>query len=622
MQAQQQQQPQPTGSSGPGLRPCAPQNVGTVIPGTSKPVGTVPPTLRSHSPSMSQLGTISPMAIQQHNRMQFPQQQQQTQQQQQAQQQQQQVQVQAQQQIQQQQQQGILVGPPGPSPNGQSTSNTNMVPNPGLSPFGQPQMSQANLTTTTASNNATTSQFPTSNGTASGLPNSSPIQNQHQFPDLMKVRALTQAQVQAAQQAQQSQPTSTQNQVGTPVTSIPQTPSPFSGMQQPSAQQQQSNQQFPTRPLSASTPNDNGIATSTPQTIPPPVSSGPSPTGGMSATTTTGTTNGPQSTTSTPNTPLVPSLMTPNQTVSSASNQTPPHSGTTPSPAGLASLGKGMTSQERAALNTPRNTSMSSQMAAITAALDRDNSPSPPMNNNKGKLDSIKEESMKMEIKQEPEDPQNHRMDGGKSVNNEINIKTEPKTEPMEEGSNEAIVKEEPIGIKEESMTPISGQDATTSDIKPMVPEPIQPSGTSTDKKKCLFKPDELRQALMPTLEKLYRQDPESIPFRQPVDPQALGIPDYPTIVKKPMDLSTIKKKLDTEKYSDPWEYVDDVWMMFDNAWLYNRKTSRVYRYCTKVTSISNDDIREYTFYNLCIYVKLLIYICIRVILLYCFFFH
>lgn len=79
----------------------------------------------------------------------------------------------------------MMVGPSGPSPTGQSVSNANMVPNPGLSPFGQPQMSsQANLTTTTAS--VTTSQFPTSNGTA-GLPNSSPIHNQNQF-DIMKVR--------------------------------------------------------------------------------------------------------------------------------------------------------------------------------------------------------------------------------------------------------------------------------------------------------------------------------------------------------------------------------------------------------------------------------------------------
>lgn len=58
---------------------------------------------------------------------------------------------------------------------------------------------------------------------------------------------------------------------------------------------------------------------------------------------------------------------------------------------------------------------------------------------------------------------------------------------------------------------------------------------------------------------------------------------DYFDIVKKPMDLSTIKRKLDTGQFKDPWEYVDDVWLMFDNAWLYNRKTSRVYKYCSKV---------------------------------------
>lgn len=100
------------------------------------------------------------------------------------------------------------------------------------------------------------------------------------------------------------------------------------------------------------------------------------------------------------------------------------------------------------------------------------------------------------------------------------------------------------------------------------------------------FNPEELRTALLPTLEKLYRQEPESVPFRYPVDPQALGIPDYFEIVKKPMDLGTIRSNILNGKYSDPWEYVDDVWLMFDNAWLYNRKTSRVYRYCTKVSTV------------------------------------
>ena len=40
-----------------------------------------------------------------------------------------------------------------------------------------------------------------------------------------------------------------------------------------------------------------------------------------------------------------------------------------------------------------------------------------------------------------------------------------------------------------------------------------------------VWKPNELRQVLMPTLEKLYRLDPESLPFRQPVDPILQGIP-------------------------------------------------------------------------------------------------
>lgn len=176
LQQQQAQQPPTPGAPGPSLRPCAPPGMNAA--NVPRPMGPVQSSLRSHSPGMGQLG-LTNMAMQQ-NRVQFGQQAQQMQAQ----------QIQAQQQAQQQQQQGMMVGPAGPSPNGQSVSNANIVANPGLSPFGQAQMSQANLTTTTAS--VTTSQFPTSNGTT-GLSNSSPIHNQNQF-DLMKAR-LAQAQV-------------------------------------------------------------------------------------------------------------------------------------------------------------------------------------------------------------------------------------------------------------------------------------------------------------------------------------------------------------------------------------------------------------------------------------------
>jgi len=56
--------------------------------------------------------------------------------------------------------------------------------------------------------------------------------------------------------------------------------------------------------------------------------------------------------------------------------------------------------------------------------------------------------------------------------------------------------------------------------------------------------------------------------------------------VKTPMDLSLIRRKLDTGQYVDPWQLCDDIWMMMDNTWLYNRKTSRIYKFASKVFKI------------------------------------
>ena len=84
--------------------------------------------------------------------------------------------------------------------------------------------------------------------------------------------------------------------------------------------------------------------------------------------------------------------------------------------------------------------------------------------------------------------------------------------------------------------------------------------------------------------------DPDAWPFLVPVDPEQLCLPDYFQIVKRPMDLSTIRKKLCEEfSYINPQEYVDDMWLMFNNAWLYNKKTSKVYKNCTKLSEIFAD---------------------------------
>lgn len=120
-----------------------------------------------------------------------------------------------------------------------------------------------------------------------------------------------------------------------------------------------------------------------------------------------------------------------------------------------------------------------------------------------------------------------------------------------------------------------------------------QPSGQNQLAKKpekgsfkVTFTPEQLKTVLEPLLMKLYNKD-EAAEFRVPVDTVRLNIPDYFQIIKTPMDLSTIKIKLDNGEYSDPWQFIDDVWLMFENAWLYNRKPSKVYKCCTKVSERS-----------------------------------
>uniref|UniRef100_A0A673APD9 histone acetyltransferase n=1 Tax=Sphaeramia orbicularis TaxID=375764 RepID=A0A673APD9_9TELE len=182
----------------------------------------------------------------------------------------------------------------------------------------------------------------------------------------------------------------------------------------------------------------------------------------------------------------------------------------------------------------------------------------------------------KMEVKQQDEEEESDAgscSKGGKLSN----LKTEEKPVKTELKKEDCVkVEDRKPDVKKE----VKDEEESSEAVVPQAPV-----------KKKIFKPEELRQALMPTLESLYRQDPESLPFRMPVDPQLLCIPDYFDIVKNPMDLSTIKRKLDTGQYQDPWQYVDDIWLMFNNAWLYNRKTSRVYKYCSKLAEVFEQEI-------------------------------
>lgn len=65
-------------------------------------------------------------------------------------------------------------------------------------------------------------------------------------------------------------------------------------------------------------------------------------------------------------------------------------------------------------------------------------------------------------------------------------------------------------------------------------------------------------------------------PFYQPVDAVALGLPDYHKIITSPMDMGTIKKRLENNYYWSASECLQDFNTMFNNCYIYNKPTDDI----------------------------------------------
>jgi Bromodomain/TAZ zinc finger len=81
--------------------------------------------------------------------------------------------------------------------------------------------------------------------------------------------------------------------------------------------------------------------------------------------------------------------------------------------------------------------------------------------------------------------------------------------------------------------------------------------------------------------------------FNSPVDPVELGLPDYFEIIKKPMDLGTVQKRLENGLYHSIDEFASDVNLTFDNATTYNEDGSVVYNMATELKTKFSLDLRK-----------------------------
>lgn len=161
----------------------------------------------------------------------------------------------------------------------------------------------------------------------------------------------------------------------------------------------------------------------------------------------------------------------------------------------------------------------------------------------------------------------------------EKGLRQMPPSQPPTSSPHQSTVKKEPSPpLSQHSSPPQQQQEYFNKPISEDLGRPKReihcpskdyPETYTTQRKQ--FQDTHLKYCLT-TLKELKKNKYRHLayPFLEPVDPVALNIPDYFTIIKRPMDLSTIETKLMNNQYKSPEEFEADVTLMFDNCYLYN----------------------------------------------------
>lgn len=82
--------------------------------------------------------------------------------------------------------------------------------------------------------------------------------------------------------------------------------------------------------------------------------------------------------------------------------------------------------------------------------------------------------------------------------------------------------------------------------------------------------------------EMLYNH-PLSIAFLRPVNPEVDDAPNYHQKILHPMDLGTIKSRLENNEYTNSTTWRQDIRLVWDNAKLYNDKKTLIHQAADKL---------------------------------------
>lgn len=109
--------------------------------------------------------------------------------------------------------------------------------------------------------------------------------------------------------------------------------------------------------------------------------------------------------------------------------------------------------------------------------------------------------------------------------------------------------------------------------------------------------PTDSQWAAMSKLLQSMIQRSDTEPFRVPVDWKGMGLFDYPTLIKKPMDLGTVKRNINGRKYKSIPEAAEEIRLVWTNCMTYNQDGSDFFllaknlskKFEEKYTKLAND---------------------------------
>ena len=81
---------------------------------------------------------------------------------------------------------------------------------------------------------------------------------------------------------------------------------------------------------------------------------------------------------------------------------------------------------------------------------------------------------------------------------------------------------------------------------------------------------DALRQKFVKVIDGTKKMRNYGSVFAEPVDYVSMNLPDYPEVIRRPMDLQTLRSNLMLGEYTHFWQFVRDADLIWSNCRVYN----------------------------------------------------